>query len=404
MEKVEFGTEGTFPSFPNWDQRTIEKNVLQEHLVNAVECLDPRVKQTWIKKGSENLIDNTLGDRTKFNINFELERLRAIPENTKTSEQRLVQRVLSLISYDGMNPVSIAGQNPLQIYMDLNLTDPKIQPSLTASSSANELAERLQFDEAGCVSTHGETHECDFYGFNLYKNNERRIRMHVYYPNGKVNADGSPKEHTERPHCHIGKSGSIVLSGALTNEHFELEECSKKNSEFGVYKLYRNPPNEPEISKLSTRQCFGKFSPVSRHTYNAGFHYCMPASPEQEDLPEDQLKQSEKLLFHGIDVEPMTATLFTGGIALDQTHLTTFPSDSPETIWEKKGACGEPGVSLEEGHNILCQVNKKIKTELSAIRKPSTVISRTGEKVDIELMEVIADRIYNPLESTMVRK
>jgi hypothetical protein len=321
-----------------------------------------------------------------------------VPEDKKTSAQRLVQRALSLISYDGLNPVSIAGVNPAQVYKDLGLTDPDIQAEMAPISMSSDRLENLKCDKDGNIVLRPKNadEKPDFFRFNLYKDGKRRILFHVYQPFAGPN---DTLNHEDRPHEHYGKSGSLVLSGCLVNQHTEATPCDKAQADYGVYRNYRlDPKQDPRIELRGVRQFYGKLSLKTSRAYKAGQHYFLPAPPDLENLDPAKLSEHEKLSMHRVAAMPLTATLFTQEFSPERNHLTTFPLDFPEKVQQRRATDDELEMyPLDKAHELLMRMDKQITQSLAEVRKPDTIIDRAERTHDTEMSQLIARRLKQPV-------
>jgi hypothetical protein len=398
-----YGIEGSLPAFPDWSSSTISYEKLKKVLSNTAISVDPRVGAgDWVTKADGTMIENILGKQDIYNVAEALAKLRAIPSDQKTSEQRLLQRALSIISYDGLNPVSLSKVNPLTIYDDLGLTDKAIQPYLSPISMVSERASKLRTDANGTITSEAidPNQKPDFFVFNLYKDDTRRIRFHVYHPFAKP---GDELHHDDRPHEHDGKSASLVLNGCLINQHMKTEKTDKEHADFGVYKLRRLTPNEDRrFDKRGERQFYAKFHMQTSHGYKPGEQYFLPASPRQEKLNEADLSEHEKLSIHRVAAMPQTVTLFTQQYAPDRALLTTFPKDFPDKVQQSRVPDDESiHYPIDQAHELLLQMDKNVRTSLAAVRKPSTIIDRAEQNHDQEMSELIARRLAHPLTPSL---
>jgi hypothetical protein len=229
-----FGPEGDIRKNYQWKRKVVSYIELKQILVSAAHCIDPRIAKGIINSAKGNLLEDTLGLQEKYNVNDSLDYLRSINTARKSSGQKLVQRVLSLISYDILDKKSVKEQNLIRIYDDLNITDPNILPEGRQSETTN------------------------FVSFCIYQDHNRRIRIHYLTPK---------KDRAEFPHNHYGDSGSILLAGSLVNQHLAVFPAKyDQNADFGLYTLGKED-NSGDVRKSRKASFFEmnvKLSVISR--------------------------------------------------------------------------------------------------------------------------------------------
>ncbi|MDZ5762548.1 hypothetical protein Cyrtocomes_00936 [Candidatus Cyrtobacter comes] len=261
--------------------------------------------------------------KKQYNVLESLEFLRNIEDRNKNSEMRLLQRILSLTSYDALNKESITKQNVSKIiYNDLNFTDETILPVGRQASTAN------------------------FIGFCLYQDKNRKVRIHFV----------KPATSTEFPHDHYGSSASSILSGALINQHLAVIPAKySEDAHFGLYMVTRSSfvgPRE-EQTKISFFQTNIKVGIISSHLYKAGDNYFLPGPRDIQN----NLTINDTLTFHRIGTDNYAVTLFTQQIKGTTTH-TTYKIGAPTIIYKK---FDETYLDHKESLKLVNEIDKLIR-------------------------------------------
>ena len=185
----EFGPEGTVPLTSVREYQTISKSELSRYLLATTKSISPTLQYQWFKQISNGLLEIILQDHSTYDIRQTLSVLRAAIN--PTSGHRLLQRVLSLLLFDGLDAISVSQMDLLTLYNDLNITDTDIQPDIRRSGAA-----------------HG-------YSIKLFQDSERVIRFNIY-----PSSEGEGIVQDNVVHQHYGAAGSIILAGKLVNQHF----------------------------------------------------------------------------------------------------------------------------------------------------------------------------------------
>jgi len=359
FEDVDFGLEGTLPTFPNWELETISREDLKVILINASYSINPEINKKWIESAESNLLEAVLGEKDEYNIKGSLMFLRNIAEKDKTSEQRLVQRAVSIKSYDLLNPVSIAKQDLKTLYLDLCLDDPELLPEGRDAGAVNKIA------------------------FRFYQDDERRYKFHIYPPNTLAD---------EYPHEHYGDSASVILKGALVNQHFSLNKTDDNTAEFGLYVLKKAPfeGKNQRVEKKLYREGNVNLDLITSHCYRAGDHYLLPAPASRDGISSDKLIENDKLTFHQVATEPNTVTIFAQRFSKDITSYTTDDISGPEII-TKEYTKPKRIMTPEEAGQMMKFFHRKILEELEGVEKPSTIIDRSKGK---PVNDILIERLY----------
>lgn len=326
----EFGPIGTIEQTYDWIRKKISYSELKEKLIYTALAINPSVSKKWIKNAQNGLLEEVLGLKNEYNVEEELHFLRSISESEKLSSQKLIQRTLSLISFDALDEKTIPIDNIKEIYNDLNITDIDILPECIKSSAVN------------------------FISICLYQDSNRRIRIHSISPCGK----------TEFPHNHYGPSASIILAGSLVNQFLGVYPANHNDeAEFGLYLLenfslqsFDRSKFSQALSKPANKFNFVlniKVSIISSHLYRAGNYYFIP-SP-REDISKNPL--NDALTFHRIDTQKYAVTLFTQILDRQYSH-TTLPVGYPKVIYKYYDEI--PIASLEEAQKLSLSINKKV--------------------------------------------
>ena len=246
----EFGPEGTVPLTSVREYQTISKSELSRYLLATTKSISPTLQYQWFKQISNGLLEIILQDNSTYDIRQTLSVLRAAIN--PTSGHRLLQRVLSLLLFDGLDAISVSQMDLLTLYNDLNITDTDIQPDIRRSGAA-----------------HG-------YSIKLFQDSERVIRFNIY-----PSSEGEGIVQDNVVHQHYGAAGSIILAGKLVNQHFRVTSTNDA-SEFGIYRVVpdyspHDAPDDAIRSGLTFyRLSNAKISRISSHVYPAGEHYNVP--------------------------------------------------------------------------------------------------------------------------------
>ncbi len=320
-----FGPQGGIDEKYDWERKVISYAELQERLIHTISTLRPSVKEALVARAKGGLIDDILGTKKEYNVLESLKFLRDIEDQNKNSEMRLLQRILSLTSYDALNAESIAKQNISKIiYNDLNFTDKTILPSARQSGVAN------------------------FVSFCLYQDENRRVRIHIVKP--------TTSQNSEFPHDHYGSSASSILAGALVNQHIAVIPAKYSiDAHFGLYLLTRTSftgPREKQ-TKVSFFQTNVKLGVISSHLYKAGDSYFLPGPREvQSDLTVNDI-----LTFHRIGTGNYAVTLFTQQMSGTTTH-TTYEVGASTIIYKQ---FDDALLSYEESIRLASEIDKLIR-------------------------------------------
>jgi len=319
-----FGPEGDIRKNYQWKRKIVSYIELKQMVVSAAQCIDPRIAKGIVNSAKGTLLEDTLGLQEKYNVNDSLDYLRSINTASKSSGQKLLQRVLSLISYDILDKKSVKGQNLVRIYDDLNITDPNILPEGRQSETTN------------------------FVSFCIYQDSNRRIRIHYLTPK---------KDRAEFPHNHYGDSGSILLAGSLVNQHLAVFPTKyDQNADFGLYALGKEDHNGDvrKSRKVSFFEMNVKLSVISSHLYRTGDHYLLPGPRKIED----KSSVNDILTFHRVDTENFTVTLFAQMLGDGSSH-TTNSIGAPTIIYKRYDE--SPILSVKSARSLISKIDKIIK-------------------------------------------
>ena len=124
----DFDPEGLIPLTQQREYQDVSKDRLLYFLQMTAKAIAPHKQKKLLDAIDDGLIERVLGDQQSYNVSESLAHLRGLAESG--AEEHLLQRTLSLISFDLLDPASVSQIIPAEIYEDLHIADSDIQPEM----------------------------------------------------------------------------------------------------------------------------------------------------------------------------------------------------------------------------------------------------------------------------------
>lgn len=367
------GIEGTIsPSGFEQYSLEIEKSVLQKKIELVTKCISPSLNKRYNWEDEiKSALNKVLGDKDFYNIKKSIKSLQIKAKNKNLSPiEKLVERTLWLVSFDGVDPRAVSKVNLLKMFNGLHIDEPSIQPELRWGGGTNHMSMRI------------------------YLGPEKFIRIHIY-PESNTPDNVSC---IDLAHEHDGSSAGIILTGEIVNQHYKLDNLGE-GGKLPLYFLKNSKHAENLNTAGRVNRVFeriGSTNPVriSSHVYKAGDMYFFNGSTIRDKAHVSKLKHildSDLQTSHNVASRGFTLTFFTNHTPKNSPDTyALFPPGSPDLI-EVFYNSKKRTISFEKSIEILEEACIRVNNSL--LSRNSLYPSTPFDRIDKKTVNIIKNRL-----------